>query len=220
MFRIPISFSDKIQSFGSDRPATPTLGYDLIVQVGLLRYLKKKQREEICGELFQKRSIKLSTGSVSNLCNYFLIYLEALHLVRFPHLKAAIQEHGYPLHIDAASEHGKGGLFVCMDGFRNWVLCAGKIESESEENIKPFIEKTIDLFGYPIGVVRDLGNPGKNAAAFLVKKGISDFVCHYHFLGAIGKKLFDSPYALLRNLLRQSQIRTDLRQLLTHLYQL
>lgn len=189
-------------------------GYDLIVHVGLLRYLKRKQREEICDDLFRKRSIKLSAGTVSNLCNRFLLYLEALHLVRSPHLKAAIQEYGYPLHIDATSEHGKGGLFVCMDGFRNWVLCAGKIESESEENLKPFVEKTIELFGDPIGVVRDLGAPGKNAVAFLVQRGVPDFVCHYHFLGAIGRKLFDSPYALLRNLLKQSLIRTDLRQLL------
>ena len=195
-------------------PPRQRFGYDLIVHVGLLRYLKRKQREEICDELFRKRSIKLSAGTVSNLCDRFLIYLEALHLVRSPHLKAVIQEHGYPLHIDATSEHGKGGLFVCMDGFRNWVLCAGKIESEAEENLKPFIEKTIELFGDPIGVVRDLGAPGKNAVAFLVQRGVPDFVCHYHFLGAIGKKLFDGPYALLRNLLRQSLIRSDLRQLL------
>jgi hypothetical protein len=132
----------------------------------------------------------------------FLLYLEALHLVRSPYLKAAMQKHGYPLHIDATSEHGKGGLFVCVDGFRNWVLCAGKIESESDENLKQFVEKTIALFGDPIGVVRDLGTPGKNAVAFLVQCGIPDFVCHYHFWGAIGTKLFDSPYALLRNLLR------------------
>jgi len=189
-------------------------GYDLIVYVGLMRYLERKQREEICDELFRKRAIKLSAGTVSNLCDRFLIHLEALHLVRSPYLKAAMQKHGYPLHIDATSEHGKGGLFVCMDGFRNWVLCAGKIESESEENLKPFVEKTIELFGDPIGVVRDLGIPGKNAVAFLVQRGVPDFVCHYHFLSAIGEKLFDSPYALLRSLLRQSLIRTDLRRLL------
>jgi len=189
-------------------------GYDLIVHVGLMRYLKRKQRDEIRDELFRKRSIKLSAGTVSNLCNRFLLYLEALHLVRSPHLKAVIQGHGYPLHIDATSEHGKGGLFVCMDGFRKWVLCAGKIESESEENLKPFVEMTTELFGDPIAVDRDLGPPGKNAVAFLVQRGVPDLVCHYHFLGAIGKKLFDAPYALLRNLLRQSPIRSDLRQLL------
>lgn len=188
-------------------------GYDLIVYVGLARYLRRMQREEICDELFHKRAIKLSPGSVSNLCDRFLLYLEALHLSRSPQLKAVIQEHGYPLHIDATSEHGKGGLFVCMDGFRNWVLCAGKIESESEENLKPFVERTIELFGDPIAIVRDLGPAGKKAVSFLVERGVLDFICHYHFLGAIGEKLFDSSYALLRSLLREINVRSNLRQL-------
>ena len=189
-------------------------GYDLIVYVGLARYLRRMQREEICEELLRKRTITLSPSSVSNLCDRFLLYLEALHLVRSPHLKLAIQEHGYPLHIDATSDHGKGGLFVCMDGFRNWVLCAGKIESESEKHLKPFIERTIELFGDPIAIIRDLGPPGKNAVSFLAQRGIPDFVCHYHFLGVIGEKIFNNTYALLRRLLKQSKVRSDLRQLL------
>jgi hypothetical protein len=192
-------------------------GYDLIVYVGLARYLRRKQREEIRDEIFRKRGFKLSAGSVSNLCDRFLLYLEVLHLVRSPYLKAVMQEHGYPLHIDATNEYGKGGLFVCMDGFKKWVLCAGKIASESEEHLKPFVERTIELFGDPIATVRDLGRPGKNAVAHLGQRGIPDFVCHYHFLGVVGEKLFDKPYALLRNILKQSHVRTDLRQLLKDL---
>jgi len=192
-------------------------GYDLIVYVGLARYLRRKQREEIRDEIFRKRGFKLSAGSVSNLCDRFLLYLEVLHLVRSPDLKAVMQEYGYPLHIDATSEYGKGGLFVCMDGFKKWVLCAGKIESESEEHLKPFVERTIELFGNPIATVRDLGRPGKNAVAHLGQRGIPDFVCHYHFLGVVGEKLFDKPYALLRNVLKLSHVRSDLRQLLKDL---
>ena len=198
-------------------PPRQRFGYDLIVYVGLARYMRRKQREEIRDEIFRKRGFKLSAGSVSNLCDRFLLYLEVLHLVRSPYLKAVMQEHGYPLHIDATSEYGKGGLFVCMDGFKKWVLCAGKIESESEEHLKPFVERTIELFGDPIATVRDLGRPGKNAVAHLGQRGIPDFVCHYHFLGVVGEKLFDKPYALLRNILKQSHVRTDLRQLLKDL---
>ena len=104
-----------------------------------------------------------------------------------------------------------------MDGFKKWVLCAGKIESESEEHLKPFVERTIELFGDPIATVRDLGRPGKNAIAYLGQRGIPDFVCHYHFLGVVGQKLFDKPYALLRNILKLSHVRSDLRQLLKDL---
>jgi hypothetical protein len=191
--------------------------YDLIVYVGLARYLRRKQRDEIRDELFRERGIHLSAGTISNLCDRFLLYMEVLHLVRSPYLKAAMEEYGYPLHIDATSEHGKGGLFVCIDGFRDWVLVAGKIESESEAHLKPLIERAVNLFGDPLTIVRDLGEPGQKAVAPLRERGVLDLVCHYHFLGALGKKLFDNPYSLLRNILRQSRIRTDLRQLLKDL---
>jgi hypothetical protein len=194
-------------------------GYDLIVQVGLARYLREKQREEIRDELFRRRRIELSAATVSHLCDRFLIYLEVLHQLRAPELRAAMQVPGYPMHIDATSEHGKGGLFVCLDGFRGWVLTAGKIPSESERHLKPFVDKTLTLFGDPIATVRDLGPAGQNAVRHLKQRGVPDFVCHYHFLGAVGEKLFDKPYTLLRNLLRQSHLRTDLRQLLKDLRQ-
>lgn len=194
-------------------------GYDLIAHVGVARYVREQQREEIRDELFRQRHVELSAGTVSHLCDRFLIYLEALHRVRAPDLRAAMHVHGYPMHIDATNEHGKGGLFVCLDGFRGWVLMAGKVPTEAEQHLKPLVDRTIALFGDPIAVVRDLGLAGKNAVAPLKQRGIPDLVCHYHFLGAVGEKLFDKPYALLRDLLRQSRLRTDLRQLLKELRQ-
>ena len=191
-------------------------GYDLIVHVGCARYLENKQRGEIQAELYRQRGIALSTGSLSSLCDRFLTYLEALHLARVPQLRAALGE-GYPLHIDATCEHGKGGLFVCMDGWRGWVLVAGRIPSEHEDHLRPLVEKTTRLFGDPIATVRDMGQGGANAVAPLREKGITDLICHYHFLAAVGKKLFEQPYGLLRKLLKSSKVRTDLRALLRDL---
>jgi len=191
--------------------------YDLIVAVGLARYLHNKQREEIRAELLDTRGIELSDGSVSNLCDRFLICLEALHLAMVPSLRAAIQKDGYPLHLDATSDRGKGGLFVCMDGWRKWVLTAGRIPSEAEEHLWPLIEKTVELFGDPVATIRDLGPAVGNAVAPLRERGIVDLVCHYHFLGAVGEKLFDSSYSRLRNSLRQSKVRGELRKLLREL---
>jgi len=51
----------------------------------------------------------------------------------------------------------------------------------------------------------------------LREKGVIDLICHYHFLAAVGKKLFEQPYALLRKLLKSSRVRTDLRALLRDL---
>ena len=193
-------------------------GYDLIVQVGLARYLRNLQREEIRAELLHENGIVVSEGTISNLCDRFLKLLERLHHYSVPALRAAMGG-GYPLHIDATSEHGKGGLFLCLDGWRGWVLHAVKISSENEKELRPAIEKTVSLFGDPIAVVRDLGAAEAGAVDSLRDKGIPDLVCHYHFLGAIGKKLFDDHYAVLRNLLRSSKARTGLRELLRELRQ-
>ncbi|MES9902364.1 MAG: hypothetical protein ABW168_06730 [Sedimenticola sp.] len=192
--------------------------YDLIAHVGLARYLRGKQREEIRDELYQERGITLSNASISNLCDRFLTYFEALHLARVPELRHAMQA-GYPLHLDATCEHGKGGLFVCMNGWRGWVLMATRIPSEHEDYLRPLVEKTTALFGKPIATVRDMGEGMAKAVAPLRAQGVPDFVCHYHFLGAVGKKLFEKPYRVLGNLLRQHKLQSDLRALLRELRQ-
>lgn len=197
-------------------PVGQCYGYDMIVWVGMARYLRNMQRQEIRAELLQKKNIILSTGTISQLCDRSLLYLEILHLNRAPALRAAMGS-GYPLHIDATNEYGKGGLFLCLDGLRGWVLHAAKIATENAEELRPAIEKTISLFGDPVAVMRDLGSGGAKSVKSLRQKGIPDLVCHYHFLGAIGKKLFDDNYSVLRNLLRQSKVRTDLRELLREL---
>jgi hypothetical protein len=148
-------------------------GYDLIVHVGCARYLQNKQRGEIQAELYRQWGIELSTGSLSYLCDRFLTHLEALHLARVPQLRAILEE-GYPLHIDATCEHGKGGLFVCMAGWRDWVLVAGRIPSEHEDHLRPLVEKATTLFGEPIAVVRDMGTGGAKAVAPLREKAIPD----------------------------------------------
>ena len=197
-------------------PAGQRYGYDLIVAVGMARYLRNMQRQEIRAALLREKDITLSTGTISQLCDRFLLYLEALHLNRASALRAAM-EGGYPLHIDATNEYGKGGLFLCLDGFRGWVLHAVKITTENSNELYPAIEKTIFLFGDPIAIMRDLGSGGAKSVKNLRQKGIPDLVCHYHFLGAVGKKLFDDNYSVLRNLLRQSKVRTKLRELLREL---
>ena len=178
-------------------------GYDIVVHVGLARYLRGKQRTEIQTELLEHGGLELSETSISNLCDRFLCYFEALHLARAPALRSAMHE-GYPLHIDATCEHGKGGLFVCMNGWRGWVLMAARIPSEHSDHLRPTVHETIELFGDPIATVRDLGEAGASALEELRTRGIPDLVCHFHFLGALGKKLFDNAYAVLRRLLRTS----------------
>jgi len=188
-------------------------GYDLVVHVGLARYLRGMQREEIRAELNAQRDIQLSTGTVSHLCDRFLSWLEALHVLRAPQLRAAM-EGGYPLHLDATSDSGKGGLVICLDGWRGWVLTAARIPTEHERYLQPLVKRTVALFGDPIATLRDLSDACAAAVKPLHNRGIADLVCHYHFLAAVGNKLFDQPHALLREIIRYSHVRSDLRALL------
>jgi hypothetical protein len=184
--------------------------YDLVVHVGLSRYMAGLQREEIRRLLRNDHGIELSAGSVSALCDRFVGYLEMLHVARAPVLRQAL-DGGYPMHIDATCERGKGGLFVCIDGWRNWVLWAARVPSESGDNLTPVIEKAVSLFGHPIATVRDMGEGCAHSVGALRKAGIPDLICHYHFLAAVGRKLFGHLYEALKGMLRLAHCRSDMR---------
>ena len=82
-------------------------GYDLMVWVGLKRYLDHRQREEIRAQLREKHAIELSSGEVSRLARHFLAYLSRLHYSRTEPLKAALaSDGGWPMHVDATGESG------------------------------------------------------------------------------------------------------------------
>lgn len=197
-------------------PCGQRYGYDLIIWVGMARYLRNQQRQEIRAALFKEKGIIISEGSISELCDRFLLYFKMLHITRAPALRVAMGK-GYPLHIDATNEYGKGGLFLCIDGWRGWVLQATKIATENADELRPAIENATSLFGDPVAVVRDLGRAGAKSVGGLRQKNIPDLVCHYHFLGAVGKKLFDYGYSLLRKSLKSSKVRSGLRELLREL---
>lgn len=65
--------------------------------------------------------------------------------------------------------------------------------------------------------MRDCAGAGANALETLRARGVPDLICHYHFLRAVGEKLFDTPYATLRKVLRQHTIRGDLLDMLREL---
>jgi len=197
-------------------PPRQRYGYDLIVNVGLARYLGGQQREEIRAELRARHGIDLSDGTVSNLCDRFLLRLEHLHLHRAPALRAAM-DGGYPLHLDATCEHGRGGLFVALDGWRGWVLGATRIPTEHQDHLQPLVDQVVATFGDPVAVVRDLGDAIGAAVEPLRQRGVPDLACHYHFLAAAGKKLLELPYSLLRDALLRTGVRSHLRAMLREL---
>lgn len=198
-----------------------SIGYDVLVFIGLARYLHQRQREEIQSVLLTKYGIRLSTGEISLLSGRFAEYLARLHMVKTEQLKAALKhDGGWPLHVDATGESGRGTLLVVMAGWRKWVLGAWKIATEKQELIIPCLQTVVRQFGAPCAVMRDLGRAVTPAVETLVNacdESIPVLACHQHFLSDIGRDLLGTSHNELRNLFRRFKILPQLRGLVRDL---
>lgn len=193
------------------------IGYDVMVFVGLQRFVEHRQREEIRAALEREHGIRISSGAVSVLAERFTTHLEALHIARGPALRAQLaSDGGWPLHIDATGEDGRGTLLVAYAGWRKWVLGAWKIPSERAEQILPRLQDVVRRFGAPCAIMRDLGRAMQQAAVALVallEAPIPILACHLHFLRDVGNDLLDSPHGELRALFRRCKTRPALHAL-------
>ena len=187
-------------------------GYDIEVHVGLERFLRHRQREEIRSSLKEHYGLRLSSGQISKLAKRFLHHLEKLHASRAPAIREALaHDGGYPLHIDATGEDGRGTLFVAYAGWRGWVLDAWKLTTERADQVLPCLRVVVARFGAPCAIMRDLGPAMTQAAIALVgelDKEIPILRCHLHFLRDVGKDLLSPWYDHLRNLVRRFRVRS------------
>ncbi|MBM4085154.1 MAG: hypothetical protein FJ272_10230, partial [Planctomycetes bacterium] len=202
-------------------PPRSVMGYDVMVYVGLQRFLHHRQRDEIRLSLEAEYDILISEGEISVLAARFLRYLERLHYASAPALRAALAADGaWPLHVDATGEDGRGTLLVAFAGWRQWVLGAWKIPTERADAILPRLREVIFRFGTPCAIVRDLGRAMEQATQALVrilKLKIRVPACHQHFLSDIGKDLLAGSHNRLRGLFRQVHLRKRLRTLVRDL---
>lgn len=192
------------------------LGYDVMTFVGLQRFVHHRQREEIRNDL-EARGIRVSTGGISSLAQDFVVYLEALHQRRAPALRAALaQDGGWPMHIDATGEDGRGTLLVVYAGWRGWVLGSWKIPTERADAILPRLRQVAGSFGDPCAIMRDLGRAMIEASRdFVTERALKIPVlgCHFHFLRDIGTDLLQPAHDQLRELFRRFKLRGALRAL-------
>ena len=193
-----------------------TVGYDVMVAVGMRRYLEGRQRESMRAELLDC-GVALSTGQLSRLGHRFLDYLEALHLNRAPALRAALAaDGGWPMHLDATGEQGRGTLFAILAGWRHWVLGAWKLPTERTDAMLPRMLEMAKRFGDPNAIMRDLGRAVIHAAEdFVAARELDGPVlgCHLHFLRDIGCDLMRDTHDQLERCLRNGHVRPKLRAL-------
>jgi hypothetical protein len=134
------------------------IGYDVMAYVGLQRFLHHRQREEIRLSLLHEHGISISAGMISNLAKLFLGYMRELHNGHADQFQIALAgDGGWPLHIDATGEDGRGTLLVAFSGWRKWVLGSWKIPTENVDAILPCLQEVVSRFGSPCSVMRDLG---------------------------------------------------------------
>jgi hypothetical protein len=197
-------------------PARATFGYDVIVRVGIDRFVHHLQRSEIRAALAAE-GVDVSEAQITLMCRRFLQYLDALHRDRAPALRAALaKDGGWPMHVDATGEDGRGTLLVVYAGWRGWVLGAWKVPTERADAILPRLLKTADRFGPPCAIMRDLGRAVSEASADFVRTlrhSIPILACHMHFLRDVGKDLMRKAHDDLRGCFRHFKVLPRLRAL-------
>jgi hypothetical protein len=197
-------------------PSGAVVGYDVMVRVGQRRFVHHQQREQIRGEL-EAEGITLSLSEISVLARRFLLYLETLHGARAPQLRKALSaDGGWPLHVDATGEDGRGTLLVVYAGWRGWVLGAWKVPTERADVITPRLGQMADLFGAPCAIMRDLGRAVTEAAkAFVAQRELNIAVlgCHMHFLRDVGRDLMQQAHEQMRDAFRRFKVLAHLRAL-------
>lgn len=196
-------------------------GYDVMVWVGRMRWLQRMQREEIRAALRDQHGISVSAGEVSELGRRFARYLSRLHRDRAPALAATLTgDGGYPMHIDATGEAGRGTLLVVIAGWRGWVLGAWKISTERADLVLPCLREVVGLFGPPCAAMRDLGKamtPALDELCAEMDRTFPVLACHQHFVADVGKDLLEPSHAELRALFRRAKVRPNLRALVRDL---
>ena len=99
------------------------------------------------------------------------------------------------------------------DGWSGIQLLACPVRLESSGEIVPHLEMLRELFGTPVAAVRDMGS-GVTAALKQSLPSTYVITCHFHFLRAVGWKLFDPIYPAFRSKIERRGLKRRLRYLM------
>jgi hypothetical protein len=189
------------------------VAYDVLVEIGWLRFKHQRKVEEIADYLFKQHAVELSNSEIENLINKFIFYVAAVHQESTHLLKQFIlAQGGYILHLDATCEGNSLKFIVSIDSVSRFVLKSAKIVSENADDIYEFLVEIVNALGKPLAVVSDLSK-ANIAAVQQLDMNIRHFLCHFHFLAAIGKALFEKEHQQFQKALSKAGISGQLKQL-------
>ena len=189
-------------------------GFEIVAKVGIQRFLHCRQRREIQDEIDSMIGFSTPESTIQTLIGRFMDAVRAVHEEKIPKLREIFENAGgYILHVDGTCEEGSHVHFVCMTGPEPIVLWSEKIESENAVQIQRVLKKVEQRFGRPAATVQDLSSAIRNAVLAQWPE-LPIFYCHYHFLADVGKDILGDHYKRIRTLLRDSEIRPELRRFL------
>jgi len=192
-------------------PTRCNIGYDVLAYVGQAFFLDSYDNEHIVESLREKH-VAISRSEVSYLAKKFIVYLSLLHKKVQKETRAFLSMNGgYILHLDGTCDGDSPHLISVLDGITEIVLDNTKVSSENADDLIPFLAGIKAAYGEPVAVVSDMGK-GILAAIRAVFKGVPIFICHYHFLKAIGKNLFGDENDIIRKRLKNYGIQGILRK--------
>ena len=193
-------------------PPRSMYSFDMVVEIGRLRFLEHKQIGEI-REHFRMKGISIPLKTAENLCQRFLWYCVAVHLESFQRLVGLFEKQGgYVLHVDSTTTKGSPGTLLMKDGWSGIRLLAASISGESADQVIPHLKCLRSLVGKPVVIIRDMGC-GIESAVLEVFPGVYVISCHYHVLRDIGLRLFDKVYPRFQRRVDQTGVKKRLRAL-------
>jgi hypothetical protein len=193
-------------------------GFDVVAKVGLLRFLECRQHQEIQTEIKRSHGLSIPESTVGDLIHQFVDLMRTLHEDKVPVLRSSLEAAGgYALHVDGTCEEGSHIHFACLIGPEPIVLWSDRIDSENAVQIRRVLGDVEKRFAQPSAVIQDLSRPIRNAIGEQWPS-TPVFYCHQHFLADVGKDILGKAYNRLREALRQSEIRPELRRFLKKVY--
>lgn len=204
-----IVFSEQLQSLV---PAQGKFGFDVVVKVGQELFLQCRNDFDIQQALREEDNVSISLSEINHLGKKFIVYLALAHQNCHKELKQYMKmQGGYILHLDGTCEGGSPHLMSSIDEISHIVLHNQKMPSENSDYIVPFLQEIKKRYGDPLALVHDMGS-GILRSVAEVFPGVRDYICHFHFLKAQGKNLFEQEYHTIRRHLRSYQLSTQLRK--------
>ncbi len=101
------------------------IAYDVLVRVGLARFVECRQFAEIQADLARRLGIVVPTRTLSHLAQKSVAYVQIVHRESVGLLRRDMAKRGgHILHVDGTCEEGSQVLLVCLDSLSEQVTMA------------------------------------------------------------------------------------------------